>query len=120
MGIYLIKTYQNFIFNQDLNFDLEKFIQKKGDEKNIIKLTNPILNILISKIELKITTLEFIFIDYQKDNYFDRIELLEKEYKITKNNLEIYLNNINKNYIDDCFLTTELILKKNKDKKKNS
>ena len=118
MGIYLCKKYESFINKENINFNLENYIKNKGNEKNILKLTNQIINLLISKIELKITKLEFIFIDYQMNNYFDTIELFKKDYKITNNKLEINFNNLNKNYNEDCFITTELILKNKIERKK--
>ena len=111
MGIFLIKSFQNFTSNQKTFINLENYIQKIGNKKNILKLINPTLNLLISKIELKITTLEFFFIDYQKNNHFDIIEIFNNQYQIANNKLEININNLNNNNNDDCFITTELKLK---------
>ena len=119
MGIVLSKRYLSYISNQNVYINLENYIQNKGDKTNILKLINPTINLLISKIEKKNTTLEFFFIDYQINNYYDIIELFNEQYQIVNNKLEINFNNLNNNnYNDDCFLTTELIIK-NENERKN-
>ena len=107
----------SFEYNQNKNknfpkFSLKDFINNNPKSKEILKLINPILKILINKIDDTNTIIDFFFPDYNKDvNLFNEFILFNKNYKISNNYLQINVSDLEKKYYKEKYIITELILK---------
>ena len=103
------------INSNNSTFSLENYIKKNHNSektKEILKLINPVLGLLINKIDDVKTNIHFYFLDYNKNgNLFNKFKIFNMEKSIGNNHIYISFSDLEKEYIKESFIITEFILK---------